>query len=450
MFVAGWAGDKYAVAILFSDSSSGEEAMRSYKDIPLWKDVSENDWNDWKWQIRNRITTVDQLKQVVNLTPEEEAGVHESLKVLRMAITPYWATMMDPDDPHDPIRMQGVPTIKELDFSESDMEDPLFEDIDSPVHGLTHRYPDKVLFLITDQCAMYCRHCTRRRLAGQTDAERPKDVVDAVIDYISKHTEIRDVLLSGGDCLISSDERLEYIISRLQAIPHVDIVRLGSRTPVTLPMRITPELCNMLKKHHPIWLNVHFNHPKEITPESKRAVEMLADAGIPVGNQSVLLKGINDCPTIFKKLVQDLVKIRCRPYYFYQCDMSRGIEHFRTSVAKGIEIMEALRGHTSGYAVPMFIVDAPGGGGKVPVTPNYLISMSDKRVILRNYEGGTFQYPEPKDRVSVCPPTCKLCKDYPKVESTEGVAGVLSGKNFCLIPEGNARAARRAAFGKKG
>jgi len=422
--------------------------MRPYREIPLWKNVTEKEWNDWKWQFRNRVTTVDQLKEIINLTPEEEAGVQKSLKVLRMAITPYWATLMDPDDPHDPIRMQAVPTIKEIDFSTSDMEDPLFEDIDSPVHGLTHRYPDKVLFLITDQCGMYCRHCTRRRFAGHTDKEKSAESVDAAIKYIKEHEEIRDVLLSGGDCLISSDERLESIIARLQAIDHVEIVRLGSRAPVTLPQRITPELCNMLKKHHPIWLNTHFNHPKEITPESKRAVEMLADAGIPVGNQSVLLKGINDCPTIMKKLVHELVKIRCRPYYLYQCDLSKGIEHFRTSVAKGIEIMEALRGHTSGFAVPMFIVDAPGGGGKIPVTPNYLISMSDKRVILRNYEGGTFQYLEPKDRESVCPPTCRLCKDYKGIESTEGVAGVLSGKKFCLIPEGNARAARRAKYSK--
>ena len=320
--------------------------MRSYKDIPLWKDVKEEDWNDWKWQVRNRITSVEQLKQVINLTPEEEAGVKDSLRILRMAITPYFATLMDPNDPHCPIRMQAVPTIKEIDFSEADMEDPLFEDIDSPVHGLTHRYPDRVLFLVTDQCSMYCRHCTRRRFAGQTDAERGKDTIDAAIEYVREHKEVRDVLLSGGDCLLISDDKLEDIISRLQAIDHVEIVRLGSRTPVVLPQRITPGLCAILKKHHPIWLNTHFNHPKEVTLESKRAVEMLADAGVPVGNQSVLLKGVNDCPTIMKKLVQELVRIRCRPYYFYQCDMSRGIEHFRTSVAKGIEIAEALRGNT--------------------------------------------------------------------------------------------------------
>jgi lysine 2,3-aminomutase len=424
--------------------------MRRYTDIAPWKDVTPDEWNDWKWQIRNRVTELDQLKLVVDLTPEEEEGVRESLKILRMAITPYYASQMDPTDPHCPVRKQAVPTASEVDFSESDMDDPLFEDVDSPVHGLTHRYPDKVLFLITDQCGMYCRHCTRRRLAGQTDQERDKKATDAVIKYIEEHDEIRDVLLSGGDPLLVSDKKLDDIISRLQNIDHVDIVRIGSRAPCTLPQRITPELCDMLKKHHPIWLNTHFNHPKEITPESKRAVEMLADAGIPVGNQSVLLKGVNDCPTIMKKLVQDLVKIRCRPYYFYQCDMSKGIEHFRTSVAKGIEISEALRGHTSGFAVPTFILDAPGGGGKIPLAPQYLISMSDKRVVVRNYEGGTFQYPEPKDRVSVCPPTCKMCEDYSSVESTEGVAGVLAGKKFALVPEGSARAKRREGFkGKK-
>jgi lysine 2,3-aminomutase len=423
--------------------------MRSYKEVSLWKNVTKKQWDDWRWQVANRITTVDQLKEVVNLTPDEEAGVHESLKILRMAISPYFAMLMDPDDPHDPVRMQAIPTVKELDFSTSDMEDPLFEDIDSPVQGLTHRYPDRVLFLITDMCANYCRHCTRRRLAGQQDHQRDKASIDAAIKYITEHEEIRDVLLSGGDPLLVSDSFLEDIIKRLKAIDHVEIVRIGSRTPCTLPQRITPELCKMLAKYHPMWLNTHFNHPREITPESKKAVEMLVDHGIPVGNQSVLLKGINDCPTIMKKLVQELVKIRCRPYYFYQCDLSKGIEHFRTSVAKGIEIAEALRGHTSGFSIPTFILDGPGGGGKIPIAPQYLISMSDKRVVLRNYEGGTFSYPEPKDRISVCPPTCKMCDDYSKVESKEGVAGVLSGKKMCLTPEGSLRASRRKDYHKK-
>mgnify|MGYP002813303838 CR=1 FL=1 len=423
--------------------------MRSYKEVSLWKNVTKKEWEDWTWQVRNRVTTVEELKEIVNLTPEEEKGVAQSLKVLRMAISPYFAMLMDPDDPHDPVRMQAIPTIKELDFSASDMEDPLFEDIDSPVHGLTHRYPDRVLFLITDMCANYCRHCTRRRLAGQEDHARDKASIDAAIKYIKEHEEIRDVLLSGGDPLLVSDAFLEDIIKRLKAIDHVEIVRLGSRTPVTLPMRITPELCKMLAKYHPMWLNTHFDHPREITPESKAAVERLADHGIPVGNQTVLLRGINDCPTIMKKLVHELVKIRCRPYYFYQCDLSRGIEHFRTSVEKGLEIAESLRGHTSGFAVPTFILDAPGGGGKIPLAPQYLISMSDKRVVLRNYEGGIFTYPEPKERVSVCPPTCKMCEDYSKVESKEGVAGVLSGHKMCLIPQGTLRENRRKAYAKK-
>ena len=423
--------------------------MRSYKEVSLWKNVTKKEWEDWTWQVRNRVTTVEELKEIVNLTPEEEKGVAQSLKVLRMAISPYFAMLMDPNDPHDPVRMQAIPTIKELDFSASDMEDPLFEDIDSPVHGLTHRYPDRVLFLITDMCANYCRHCTRRRLAGQEDHARDKASIDAAIKYIKEHEEIRDVLLSGGDPLLVSDAFLEDIIKRLKAIDHVEIVRLGSRTPVTLPMRITPELCKMLAKYHPMWLNTHFNHPREITPESKAAVERLADHGIPVGNQTVLLRGINDCPTIMKKLVHELVKIRCRPYYFYQCDLSRGIEHFRTSVEKGLEIAESLRGHTSGFAVPTFILDAPGGGGKIPLAPQYLISMSDKRVVLRNYEGGIFTYPEPKERVSVCPPTCKMCDDYSKVESKEGVAGVLSGHKMCLIPQGTLRENRRKAYAKK-
>lgn len=425
------------------------QVMRSYKEVSLWKNVTKKQWDDWTWQVRNRVTTVEQLKEIVNLTQEEEEGVAQSLKVLRMAISPYFAMLMDPDDPHDPVRMQAVPTVKELDFNEADMEDPLFEDIDSPVHGLTHRYPDRVLFLITDMCGNYCRHCTRRRLAGQEDHARDRASIDAAIKYIEAHEEVRDVLLSGGDALLVSDGFLKDIIKRLKAIDHVDIVRIGSRAPVTLPQRITPQLCDMLAKFHPIWLNTHFNHPKEITPESKRAVEMLADHGIPVGNQSVLLKGINDCPTVMKKLVQELVKIRCRPYYFYQCDMSKGLEHFRTSVEKGLEIAESLRGHTSGFSVPTFILDAPGGGGKIPLAPQYLISMSDKRVVLRNYEGGIFSYPQPKDRVSVCPPTCKLCEDYSKVESKEGVAGVLSGHKMCLIPQGSLRESRRKSYSKK-
>ncbi|MGB2825246.1 MAG: lysine 2,3-aminomutase [Thermoplasmata archaeon] len=424
--------------------------MRKYKDIPLWKKVSPKQWADWKWQVRNRITDVDTLAEVINLTPEEREEIANSAKYLRMAITPYYASLMDPDNPECPVRRQAVPTSNELHLSKDDMEDTVGETTDAPHDGLTHRYPDRVLLLITDQCSMYCRHCCRRRVVGVTDHARSWEEIKSGIDYVRRTPQIRDVLLSGGDPLLVSDAFLEKILQELRKIKHVEVIRLGSRTPVVLPQRITPGLVKMLRKYHPIWLNVHFNHPNEVTPASKRAVEMLADAGIPVGNQSVLLKGVNDCPTVMKKLCHDLVAMRCRPYYIYQCDIAKGLEHFRTATAKGIEIIEHLRGHTSGFAVPEFVIDAPTGGGKIPVGPQYLISMSDKRVILRNYEGGIFQFPEVEgDRTSRCPSGCTLCKDLSHLESNEGVAGVLSGKKLCLIPEGSIRAERRRGYDKK-
>ncbi len=424
--------------------------MRKWKEIPLYKGVTAKQWNDWKWQVRNRITDVDTLAKVINLTDDEKEEIRNSMKYLRMAITPYYASLMDPDDPEDPVRKQAVPTSHELHISKDDMEDTVGETTDAPHQGLTHRYPDRVLFLLTDQCSMYCRHCCRRRIVGTTDHARSWEEIKEGIEYIRKTPQVRDVLLSGGDGLLVSDELLEMVIRELRKIEHVQIVRIGSRTPVVMPQRITPKLVKMLRKYHPVWLNTHFNHPNEITPDSRRAVEMLVDAGIPVGNQSVLLKGVNDCPTIMKKLVQDLVYIRCRPYYIYQCDIAKGLEHFRTATAKGIEIIESLRGHTSGFAVPEFVIDAPTGGGKIPVGPQYLISMSDKRVILRNYEGGIFQFPEVEgDRVSRCPPGCKLCETHEHLESKEGVAGVLSGKKLCLIPEGTMREQRRESYGKQ-
>ena len=398
--------------------------MRKYNEIPLWKDVTENEWNDWKWQVRNRVSDVETLSQIINLTEQEKQDINEVLKKFRMGITPYYASLMDPDDPHCPVRMQAVPTIAETHISGADMEDPLHEDADSPVPGLTHRYPDRVLFLITDQCSMYCRHCTRRRFAGQKDSPASMERIDASIEYIRNTPQVRDVLLSGGDALLIGDDRLEYIISKLREIPHVEIIRIGSRVPVVMPQRITDDLVNMLKKYHPIWLNTHFNHPKEITPESMEACRKLADAGIPLGNQSVLLRGVNDCPHIMKDLVHGLVKMRVRPYYIYQCDLSMGIEHFRTKVSKGIEIIEALRGHTSGYAVPTFVVDAPGGGGKIPVMPQYLISQSPTKVVLRNYEGVITTYVEPNHLEEEC--HCDVCQGKKESKST-GVAGLLEG-----------------------
>ena len=408
--------------------------MRDYKSISLWKDVTPEQWNDWHWQTINRITTVEQLKQVINMTQDEEQGVHECLKSLRMGITPYYAMLMDPDDPNCPVRLQAVPRIQETHRSAQDLDDPLHEDTDSPAPHLTHRYPDRVLFLITDQCAMYCRHCTRRRLAGEKDHAFPYEEYEAAFKYIEEHTEVRDVLLSGGDCLLVEDDILEKIISRLRKIEHVEIIRLGSRTPVVMPQRITDNLVNMFKKYHPLWLNTHFNTPKEMTPEASAALAKLADAGIPLGNQSVLLRGINDCPHIMKKLVHLLVQNRVRPYYIYQCDMSVGIEHFRTAVGKGIEIMESLRGHTSGYCIPTFVIDAIGGGGKTPIMPNYLISMSDRQVITRNFEGVISCYTEPEDNRSVC--NCDECKaERESKEDLVGLRNLFSGKMFSMEPK---------------
>ncbi len=413
--------------------------MKKYSDITLWKDVTQSQWDDWKWQMANRITDVETLKCVITLTDEEEEGIKKSLETLRMGITPYYAMLMDEQNPACPVRMQAVPTIYETYKSKNDMDDPLHEDADSPVPGLTHRYPDRVLLLITDQCSMYCRHCTRRRFAGGKDASTPVDQIDRAIEYIKGATEVRDVLLSGGDALLVSDERLEYIIKRLREIEHVEIIRIGSRVPVVMPQRITEKLVNMLKKYHPIWLNTHFNHSKEITEEAKRACSLLADAGIPLGNQSVLLRGVNDCTHVMRHLVHNLVKMRVRPYYVYQCDLSTGIEHFRTPVSKGIEIIEGLRGHTSGYAVPTFVVDAPGGGGKIPVMPQYVLSQSPERVVLRNYEGVVTSYAEPDPYKPQC--TCKDCTAA-KYQAI-GVSGLLEGNQVNLELAGLERHQRK-------
>lgn len=398
----------------------------------FYPEATDEQWNDWKWQVKHRVETLEQLKKFIPLKPEEEEGVKTSLSTLRMAITPYYLSLIDPENPDCPVRKQAVPTGLETHQSIADLLDPLHEDEDSPVPGLTHRYPDRVLFLITDMCSMYCRHCTRRRFAGQTDNESPSERIQKGIDYIARTPQVRDVLLSGGDALMVSDKMLESIISRLRAIPHVEIIRIGTRTPVVCPQRITDDLVNMLKKYHPIWLNTHFNHPNEITPESAAACERMANAGIPLGNQSVLLRGINDCVHVMKKLVHGLVKIRVRPYYIYQCDLSMGLEHFRTPVSKGIEIIENLRGHTSGYAVPTFVVDAPGGGGKTPVMPNYIISQAPGKVVLRNFEGVITTYTEPLDYKNEC--HCDDCSD-----NAEGVASLLRGDRLSLEPEGLSR-----------
>ena len=396
----------------------------------LFPNVSDEQWNDWKWQVKNRIETYEELSKYFTFDPDEAEGIKKALAKFRMAITPYYLSLIDPNDPFDPIRRQAIPAGEECNIAPADLNDPLHEDEDSPAPGLTHRYPDRVLFLITDMCSMYCRHCTRRRFAGQKDDESPSERIEKCLAYIEKTPQVRDVLLSGGDCLMVSDQKLEYIIGRLRKIPHVEIVRLGSRTPVVCPQRITPELCEMLKKYHPIWLNTHFNHPNEFTPEAEAALARLANAGIPLGNQTVLLRGVNDCVHVMKKLMHELVRNRVRPYYIYQCDLSMGLEHFRTPVSKGIEIIENLRGHTSGYAVPTFVVDAPGGGGKTPVMPQYVISQSPDKVILRNFEGVITTYTEPREYHEEC--HCEACEQKRRVD--EGVASLLETDRMALEP----------------
>jgi lysine 2,3-aminomutase len=362
---------------------------------PPWRRVSEKEWNDWRWQLRHRITTLDQLKEVIQLAPEEIEGIKHSRGRLALAVTPYFASLMDPVSPNCPIRRQAIPRTEEFHISKSDMMDPCGEDKDSPVPGLVHRYPDRVLLLVTDQCAVYCRYCTRRRLVGSTERSISQGNFEEVLKYLKSHRKVRDVLLSGGDPLLLENERLEEILSRLRMIPHIELLRIGTRAPVTLPQRITAGLVRMLKKYHPLMMSIHFTHPKEITDAVRRACNELADGGIPLGSQTVLLKGVNDKPYIMKKLLQELLKIRVRPYYIYQCDLAMGTEHFRTSLATGIQIIEKLRGHTTGYAVPTFVVDAPGGGGKIPVEPSYLVSRGKGKVVLRNYEGRIYEYPEP-------------------------------------------------------
>ena len=414
---------------------------RNHRDITLWADVTVEEWNDWHWQLKNRITDVAQLEKIINIKEEETEGIKKCLKQLRMAITPYYALLMDKDNPECPVRMQAVPTVQEMIKGSADIFDPLGESEDSPIPGLTHRYPDRVLLLVTDQCSMYCRHCTRRRFAGNNDKALEIEKIDKAIAYIEKHDEIRDVLISGGDALCISDERLEYVLKTLRSIKHVEIIRIGTRVPVVMPQRITTQLCDMLKKYHPVWLNTHFNHPKELTEEAKEALAKLADAGVPLGNQSVLLKNVNDCAYVMKALVQELVRSRVRPYYLYQCDLSEGIGHFRTPVSRGIEIIELLRGHTSGYAVPTFVVDAPGGGGKIPVGPQCLISQSPEKIILRNFEGIICTYPEAGDNKKYCK-DCGLCEKFKKQEY-RGIEKLYRNEKLCLVPHSNIRIKKR-------
>lgn len=365
-----------------------------YQQISLYKDVNPLEWEDWHWQTKHRIRTKEELSKVIKLTPEEEKGISKASGRLSLAITPYWAALINPEDPACPLRRQAVPVAAESEISPHEMADPCAEDRDSPAPHLVHRYPDRVLLLATEHCAMYCRHCTRRRLVGEHQESNSQNKFDAAIEYIKSNKKIRDVLISGGDPFVLEDDEIEDLLKKIRSISHVEFLRIGTRVPVTLPQRITEKLVETLKKYSPIWVSIHFNHPKELTKRCRLACEMLADAGIPLGSQTVLLKGINDRPYIMRRLVHELLQIRVRPYYIYQCDPVKGTQHFRTPVAVGINIIEKLRGHTSGYAVPTYVIDGPGGGGKIPVGPNYVLSQAKGKYVLRNYKGKIYTYLE--------------------------------------------------------
>lgn len=359
----------------------------------LWPDVPDEDWNSWIWQLKNRITTLEKLEQYIDLTPEERAGCEFANTKLALAITPYFFNLIDREDPNCPIRLQVIPRGAEMNVAPQELLDPVGEEGSMVAPGLVHRYPDRVLFLVTDRCAAYCRYCTRSRLVSNAQDYNFHPELEAGLKYIEEHTEIRDVLLSGGDPLLLSDKKLDALLGRLRQIKHVEFIRIGSRIPTFLPQRITPEFCDILKKHGPIWVSVHLNHPKECTHELRDACERLACSGSPLGNQSVLLKGINDDLETMKSLVHRLLMMRVRPYYLYQCDLITGSAHFRVDVNKGIEIIEGLRGHTTGYAVPQYVIDAPGGGGKIPVNPQYIKEIGQEEVVLRNFKGNEYRYP---------------------------------------------------------
>ncbi|MEI6535616.1 MAG: KamA family radical SAM protein [Verrucomicrobiaceae bacterium] len=382
---------------MFTPAPLPEKDFRSH--VPgYWrsKNISESDWNNHVWQLKNRVTTLAGLEEHLVLNDAERSGVLLSGNKLALAITPHFFNLIHPTDPDCPIRRQVIPRIEETWDDPDEMADPCGEDSHMPVPGLVHRYPDRVLFLVTDRCASYCRYCTRSRVVSGVGEQELHTEFEAAFRYLEKHTEIRDVLLSGGDALLLSDSKLDALLTRLRAIKHIEFIRIGSRVPIFLPQRITPALCAMLAKHHPLWMSVHANHPRELTIEVKEALERLVNHGIPLGNQSVLLRGVNDDAEVMKSLVQKLLICRVRPYYLYQCDLIQGSAHLRANVSKGIEIIEQLRGHTTGYAVPQFVIDAPGGGGKVPVNPDYVLMKDNQRVLIRNYEGKVFEYPEPQ------------------------------------------------------
>lgn len=419
----------------------------------------DEQWTDWKWQLKHAIRDIDTVAMLLGIrfSDQQRLKLQRTVEKFPLSITPYYLSLVDASDwANDPVFRQAFPQPAELEVASYDMADPLHEDADSPAPGITHRYPDRVLFTISNVCAMYCRHCTRKRKVGDRDFIPARSDIEQGLQYIRNTPAVRDVLLSGGDPLMLWDHDLDWILTQLRAIPHVEVIRIGSRVPVVLPYRITDDLVSMLAKHHPLWLNTHYNHPRELSRASREALRKLADAGIPLGNQSVLLAGVNDCPRIMKALVHKLVANRVRPYYIYQCDLSEGLSHFRTPVSKGIEIVESLIGHTSGFAVPTYVIDAPGGGGKIPVMPSYLISWSTHKAVLRNYEGVITTYREPDNYQAIeCDRNCDKCSLQLKLsdqgdEHTVGVAALMDNcePQESLVPQGNERLERRSDHGQ--
>lgn len=431
--------------------------MLSTQQQDIFNEISSDStgkWKDWKWQIKHCIKDVETFERLlgIDLSEELRQNFRSIVNKFPMSITPYYLSLINTDDVEkDPIFKQSFPVINELEIQDTDMVDPLHEEADSPVPGLTHRYPDRVLLLVSNMCSMYCRHCTRKRRVGDRDTIPGKDQIMKGIEYIRKTPQVRDVLLSGGDPFLLSTDYLDWILTELKKIDHVEVIRIGTRTPVVLPYRITDRLVAMLKKHSPVWINTHFNHPRELTASSKESLRKLADSGIPLGNQSVLLSGVNDCSRIMRSLFHKLVANRVRPYYLYQCDLSEGLNHFRTPVGKGIEILESLIGHTSGFCVPTYVIDAPGGGGKIPVMPNYLISWSTNKVVLRNYEGVITTYKEPDSyEPTFCKRNCDKCDLQLSLEDADetrslGIEKLMADNNdtIALVPKNNSRHGRR-------
>lgn len=413
-----------------------------------------SNWKDWRWQLKHSIKSLDKFEYLtgIKFSKEEKIELNKTFEKFPLSITPYYLSLIDKENyQHDPVFKQSFGGIEELTTLSSEHSDPLSEDSDSPVEGITHRYPDRVLFHVSNICSMYCRHCTRKRKVGDVDFVPTKEQLKKGIEYIKETPQVRDVLLSGGDPLMLPDDKIDWLLNEISQIEHVEIIRIGTRMPVVLPYRITDNLVSILKKYHPLWINTHFNHPNEISSSAKEALAKLADGGFPLGNQSVLLADVNDCPRIMKSLLHKLVQNRVRPYYLYQCDLSEGLSHFRTPIGKGIEIMESLIGHTSGFARPTYVIDAPGGGGKIPVMPNYIISWSTNKVVLRNYEGVITTYKEPDSyEPKMCDRDCDNCNLELNLSERDeidaiGIEKLLSDScdTISLIPENNERLQRR-------